>query len=308
MIVRRRSGVLNGMPISCHSLAASVRLVVVQSSELVELAAVVSRRGPSLLAGSDPQKVAGIEDYWAVSKCRFERWNRALGRMRRTEEPVFDIYPGTVRGLFEEMLGSEVLTRIWTATVTAYDRLHEADDNEIVVRSVFIGHLEMRQRLLQALWQGNGFESSDAVALNRLRRRAELWTDMLLAPLALGHSVDEFAFESERLRQFKRELDPATATLASNAADRAALLETSIRSAIGLAFNARSPNADLNAQLAASIIRAFAADQFDDCGVLRSLWMMRLASTADDTQRLLDELFRQETVRPGTTTHVRRFG
>ncbi len=80
------------------------------------------------------------------------------------------------------------------------------------------------------------------------------------------------------------------------------------RRMIGLAFNARPPNADLNAQLAASIIRAFAADQFDDCGVLRSLWMMRLASTADDTQRLLDELFRQETVQPGTTTHVRRFG
>lgn len=278
-----------------------------QSSELVELAAVVSRRGPSLLAGTDPQKVAGIEDYWAVSKCRFERWNRALGRLRRAEEPVFDIYPGTIRGLFEEMLGSEILTRIWTATVTAYDRLHEAEDNEIVVRSVFIGHLEMRQRLLQALWQGSGFESFDVVALNRLRRRAELWTDMLLAPLALSHSVDEFAFESERLLQFKQELDPATATLATDAADRAALLEASIRSAIGLAFNARSPNADLNSQLAASIIRAFASDQFDDCGVLRSMWMMRLASTADDTQRLLDELFRQEAARPGIT-HARRFG
>ena len=229
-----------------------------QSGELVELAAVVARQGPALLSARDGFRVVGIEEYWAASKCRFDRWGRSLGRLWRGESPIFDDRPGTVRGLVEEILGGEVLTRVWTALVAAFDRRHSLQDNEIVVRSVYIGHMEMRQRVLQMLVggpgiSGPGIDAVDAVAFNRIRRRAELWTDMLLAPLASAYA------------------------------------------------------ADLNARIAGAILGAFPMEQFDSCGVLRSLWMMRLANTADDTQRLLDELYQNEPTTPRLPSS-RRFG
>ncbi|MGC3966717.1 MAG: hypothetical protein QM775_04910 [Pirellulales bacterium] len=277
-----------------------------QAGELVELAVVVARQAPALLRARDDFRVVGLEDYWSASKCRFDRWGRSLGRLRRGETPVFDDRSHTVRGLLEEVLAGEVLTRIWTAVVAAFDRRREMRDNEIVVRSVYIGHLEMRQRVLQLLVGGPGVDTAEAVAMNRLRRCAELWTDMLLAPMAVRHDVAEFAFEQPRLRgladDYRRSqaaealpLDPVDVALAS------------LHSAVAHALSARSPNADLNAKVASAIVGALPAEQFDSCGVLRSLWMMRLSTTADDTQRLLDELFHNSPRSPLPET-TRRFG
>ncbi len=277
-----------------------------QSGELVELAAVVARQGPALLSARDGFRVVGIEEYWAASKCRFDRWGRSLGRVRRGEQPIFDDRSGTVRGLVEEILGGEVLTRVWTALVSAFDREHSLQDNEIVVRSVYIGHMEMRQRVLQMLATGTEIDTAEAVTFNRLRRRAELWTDMLLAPLAAAHAVGEFAFEAPRLRQLTADMR-APAGAPSDAPDPTALYQASLHSAVGLAFSDPAPNADLNARIAGAILGAFPMEQFDSCGVLRSLWMMRLAHTADDTQRLLDELFHNETAAPRLPSS-RRFG
>lgn len=264
-----------------------------QAGEIVELAAVVARQAPVLLRARDDFRVVGVEEYWSSSKCRFDRWGRALGRLRRSETPVFDDRPGTVRGLLEEILAAEVLTRVWTAVVAAFDRRREMRDNEIVVRSVYVGHLEMRQRLLQLLLGGPGLDSAEAVALNRLRRRAELWTDMLLAPLAARHAVDEFGFEPERLRSLADEHRRSTAA-AEQVGDVAALAWASLQTAVGHALTAPSPNADLNARVAGAVVGALPTEQFDSCGVLRSLWMMRLAAAADDTQRLIDELVEAE--------------
>lgn len=282
-----------------------------QSGELVELAAVVARQGPALLSARDGFRVVGIEEYWAASKCRFDRWGRSLGRLRRGESPIFDDRPGTVRGLVEEILGGEVLTRVWTALVAAFDRRHSLQDNEIVVRSVYIGHMEMRQRVLQMLVggpgiSGPGIDAVEAVAFNRIRRRAELWTDMLLAPLASAYDVGEFAFEAPRLRQLTADMHAPTAA-ANDSPDPAALYQASLHTAVGLAFSDPAPNADLNARIAGAILGAFPMEQFDSCGVLRSLWMMRLANTADDTQRLLDELYQNEPTTPRLPSS-RRFG
>lgn len=284
-----------------------------QTSELVELAAVVAERGPTLALGPDSIGLPGLEEYWAAAKCRFDRWSRALHRIRTQEPPYFDepngTRPsgnrpvGTVRGLIEEILGSEVLTRVWTAVVTAFDRRRDAQDNEIVARSVYIGHQEMRQRVLKLLVLGPGVPSGDAVELNRLRRRAELWTDLLLARLMRTHDVCEFGFETPRLRRFAANLASAAAMevreddLAPHefgGGDAAALAGVSLLTSVRHSFHAAAPNPDMNRRVAASVLGAFAAPHFDSCGVFRSLWMLRIATTADETQRLITEMFRAD--------------
>lgn len=280
-----------------------------QTGELVELATVVAERGPAFVVGPDAANLPGLEEYWAAAKCRFDRWGRSLHRIRVQEPPYFDDTLGTIRGLVEEVLGSEVLTRLWTAAVTAFDRRRDAQDNEIVARSVYIGHLEMRRRVLKMLVLGPGVPSDEAVELNRLRRRAEMWTDLLLARLMPEYDVAEFCFETERLLRFSADLDDRKRGIAP--CEATSLAEASLLTSIRHSFHAPAPNPDSNARVAAAVLGSFGSTYFDSFGVANSVWMMRLATTADETERLITDMFRADalgTAWPTALPPPRRFG
>jgi len=277
-----------------------------QTAELVELAVLLVRQAPTLLTIEPADGMGGIENYWTTSKCRFDRWGRTLKQLRDGDRQAFAAAGGTVRGLVEEILGSEVLTRVWTAVVAACDRRRGSQDNDIVARSVYIGHMEMRHRVLKLLCEGTSLPWRDAVDLNRLRRRTELWTDMLLASLAAGADVREFAFEPDRLRQFADDLAPRGA-VERDGCDASGFLEISVLAAAKSAFRLQAPNEDLNRAVAAAVLQAFPAQLFDACGLFRSLWMLRLATVADDTQRLIDELFEFDRLPPPELPPSHRF-
>ncbi len=272
-----------------------------QTAELVELASLAAFHGPTLVVGTSGLNVAGIEEYWSASKCRFDRWATALGRLRRDESPLFDESSGTARGLLEEILGGEVLVCIWSANVTAFDRRRGSQDNEIVVRSIYLGHQELRFRALQLLLGGPGLTSTEAVELNRLRHRAEQWTDMLLAPLSTTDDVNEFAFEPDRLKAYAADLSD------NQMSEKSAFMQTTVRTFASRAFTAAAPSADLNVRIAAAVLSGFSPELFDSFGLIRSLWMMRLSKTADDAQRLVSEMFRHEDELQRPHVPMRRF-
>ena len=178
---------------------------------------------------------------------------------------------------------------MWTAAIVAGGDRARAQDGEVVARSVYIGQLEMRNRVLKLLIECPAIAAGEAVELNRLRRRAELWTDLLLASMQPRHEVGEFAFEASRTAKFVADLPRRAAR--GPQPDAAALVEVMIRTTARHAFAAASPNGDLNARVAAAVLEAYPPEQFDSLGLLRSAWMVRLATTADEAERLTAELF-----------------
>jgi hypothetical protein len=153
--------------------------------------------------------------------------------------------------------------------------------------------------------------------LNSLRRRAERWTDILVGHLAAraekgtgpicrngpsgaSHKLDqspfplpsfcvlEFAADPRRAEEFAAELRD------QGAADRLKfawpLLLASLRAAFQRGLDAPSPNAELNAKIAASIIACFPAELFAGTGLFHSVWMMHLMNVADDAQGMIDQL------------------
>src|SRR5687768_7734541 len=93
--------------------------------ELVELAAIVAIRPPDLARRVATAPQAAIEQYWVASKCRIERWLRLLRRLAdaggQLPLPATLTWP-RVQPALEEMLASELLTRIWTAAAVACDQ------------------------------------------------------------------------------------------------------------------------------------------------------------------------------------------
>ncbi len=156
--------------------------------ELLELAALVSMHGPALVRRTQPIPPQSVERYWVASKSRLDRWGRTLKSLSATTGSGQAASRSSVflsmRSVLEEILTGEVLTRLWTAALCAYDRHRGTEVAEPVVRSVLIGHLEARHRVLTLLVRGPAICAEQAVKLNQLRRRTERWTDMLLASLA----------------------------------------------------------------------------------------------------------------------------
>ncbi len=262
--------------------------------ELVELAALVAAHGPVLIRSSGEIPEGAIETYWTASKCRLDRWHRGL---RRLAAEMADSAAGSrrlegsrLRGVLEEILTGEVLTRVWTAATCAYDRHRGTDLLEPVARSVLIGHMEARHRVLALLVNGPGVDAEEAIQLDRLRRRTERWTDVLVGYLAGLHDISEFAVDPERARDFGEDL--AWQSRQKGGGIVWPLVLSSLRASFRHGLSPVSPNADLNAKIAASILSFFPADVFDGTGVPQSLWLLRLTQTTSDAQGMIDALLR----------------
>jgi len=260
--------------------------------DLVELAAVVAASGPVLVRQAGPIPSSSVEQYWVASKCRLDRWGRGLRELtveaarggpdwHRTRWPRF-------RALLEEVLTGEVLTRVWAAVACAHDRHRSTDAAEPVARSVLMGHLDARHRVLTLLVQRRAIDSEAGLKLNRLRRRTERWTDMLIGYLAGLDDLDEFAVDPIRARDFAEDLRYRSPW--QDGRHAWPLVQTSLRAAFCQGLCPTSPSADLNAKIAASILACFPPELFDSTGLFHSLWLSRLTHITDDTAGLIEEL------------------
>jgi predicted nucleic acid-binding protein len=263
--------------------------------DLVELAALVSVHGPVLIESREPIPPAGIERYWTASKVRLDRWAAGLkrfvqaaeadARRRQAHWPLF-------RGVLEEILSGEMLTRVWTAVLCAYDRRRHGDEAEPAARSVLIGHMEARHRVLTLMVRGPGIDAEAALGLNRIRRRTERWTDLLVGHLAGRYGVGEFAFDPPRAGDFAQDFRDRSRRRGGGQAWP--LVLASVGTAFRRGLGPESPNAALNARIAAAILSCFPADLFDSTGLMRSLWLMRLRNVTEDAQVLIEDLLALE--------------
>ncbi|MFH1265732.1 MAG: hypothetical protein ABIK89_08385 [Planctomycetota bacterium] len=281
--------------------------------ELIELAALVSVHGPVLARTTGRISEKSIEQYWTASKSRLDRWGRTL-KCLSNEIDGEKKWP-QLRGVLEEILTGEVLTRVWTAVMVAYDRRRGTDQGEPIARSVLIGHLEARHRVLTLLVRGPRIDAEQAVKLDRLRRRTERWTDLLIGYLMGLDDVGQFALDPDRARDFAEDLSYQSRMRGGRFAWP--LLLASLRAAFGHGLGPTSPNGDLNAKIAVSILSSFPPEVFDALGLFRSAWLVRMTNVTADAEGMIDALLalgnEASTDDAGSThgrrlDHLRRFG
>jgi len=249
------------------------------AGQLVELAAIVAAEGPALVQTCRRLPPHGLLQYWIASKCRHDRWLRTLKEVCCGEDEL--------AAVLEEIFTGEVLARTWAAVSSAHDRRYQVEESLPVARSILTAHQEVRQRALQLLLQWPGHQSSQAQRINRLRRLSERWTDLLVGYLLGLDEVAEFAFDPQRARDFSEDLRyrnqwPAGPQLWP-------LVRGSLRAAFQGQQEPASPNADLNTAIAAGVLACFPAELREPSGAFGSLWLLRMANLAEDTQQLVAE-------------------
>ncbi len=261
-------------------------------AELTELAAVVALHAPDIVRTARQLPSRGVQRYWTVSKCRLDRWGRRL-RSVGHEAFVSATISAQHQALAEEILASEVLTRVWTATMTAHDQQHGMDEAEPLARSIYLGHQEARNRVLRWLVNGPHLSLRQLDSLNTLRRRMERWTDSLLAHLSPLVDISPWVFDHERAADFTQDL----ADNPVNSQHCVGIVRNSLREAVLADAQPHSPNGDLNQQIASIIVACLPASYVAASDLPLALWLERLGSVADETQQLLDELYSLEGTR-----------
>lgn len=269
---------------------------------LADLAATLSKHGPSLLdlRPNVPSEV--ILRYWTASRSRHELWHRAMGRYRDAQSTgnyrLIRDWWGEHRLVLEEIIVSELLTRVVAAIGAEsvvpgetpsqdespnhnHDHLASESHESLaaVTHGVYVAQLEASNRVGRIILDGKGAQVAELVRLNRLRYGVERWTDWLIGRVSVNLTRGyDYCIDAERAKTFCDEIRETnegthddTTTWLMNAAMRDMLVRrTSAHAAL--------PQA--NHHVASSVLALFRPELFDSDGFPKSMWLQRLQDNA----------------------------
>lgn len=251
------------------------------NQQTVEIAALISALSRHIVESDVPLPAGMLEKFWDRSNRRLKGWLMALGRYQRQYANVApDEHLQMWRDLepvLEEIFVSEVLTRVWGAALTARDQVRGTQITEPIARNVLLGQLDARKRALQLLVTDTTLGLEHLANIDRIRRRVERWTDLMLGHLVESYQVDDFAFDPVRAREFG-----AQQLLQSSERPRDqvwVLLLVGLR----MAFPEKDvslPHENLQEEIVASILGCFPPEAFQAAGPFQSILDRRVPKPA----------------------------
>ncbi len=260
---------------------------------LAELACWVSTHSAPLVFGEQEQPEMAAQSYWTATQCRLNRWCSALRMFEKDlelQDERHNPWPA-IEIVVQEIIVSELLTRVWSATMVMHDQVNETDELHGIAHGVHVGHIEAKNRALRIMLRGRAKNEEAFDRMNFLRRRIERWTDLFLSQLPLIDSAATFAFDESRVRDFGRE----NAEYASHESQtRRQILMASLDTDLERSTQPSPANPDLNRQVAAGVLACFPSDRFDSTGLPKSAQTIWLEKSHNDTALLLDHLTQLE--------------
>ncbi len=258
-----------------------------------DLAAIVSHHGPAILCGREAIPPQGVTQYWASSRNRFELWHQTMARYRVAEQSGdFNSLQYWWRDhvvVMEEVLVTEMLTRVMAALALGIEAESEADEISPVTHAVYLTHLEARNRVQQIMLFGRGNSVQDAVRLNRLRQGVERWTDAMIGRMSVrAKQTIQYAIDASRAAEFARETRSFGCGPSRNTT--AWLMNAAMHDTLRRRTSNEAALPEANRAVAKSVMLMLRPDLFDSVGVLKSLWLHRLQIGTERTDRVLDEL------------------
>ncbi len=263
------------------------------AKQLAEIGGWLSICSGVFTQGGQPATATSAMRYWAASKCRLQRWQAALKVFEEDFQHPCEMHDPwhAIEIVIQEVLISEVLTRVWTAVLIQHDRVIQHNELQSIAHSVFIGHLEVRNRSLRLMIHNRPDNQAAYDRLDELRRRMERWIDLLLSRISDLELAVQFGFDEHRVRDFAadRHLEDL------NRRDQVEkLLLASLTSSLHRGVKDWTANPDLNREIAAGVLACFPSDRFDSHGLPKSIMLMQMEQVHSDTHALVQELIDSE--------------
>ena len=239
--------------------------------DTIELGALLSANSILLVESPIEPPPEGLRRAWRHCRDRVGDWLNRLHDLSDPDGAPSD--PHAAAEVAREMLTSDVLVRVWIGLLAARARTSFNDDLEAISRNLLLGRLRARRFVLRWLLDDSLLPESLLASVDRLRRRAERWTDMLLAPLVSRFDLDDLAFDPQRSRDFARE------ELAESAADPTGHVWQLLLTGIRVAFQDLvddDATRTANRELVSAVLGCLPEDAFHRDGTFRSLSVARI--------------------------------
>jgi len=220
--------------------------------------------------------------YWGCFKAAQRAW---IGRLAAYPGEASAASPRERPSIWErtepvlvEVFVTELTARVWGAILTAGDRVRGVCEGEPLARNALIGQLEARQLALRLMVNGPHVSLDQIATLDRLRRKLERWTDLLLGHVIKRYGLTDFAFDADRSHDFgEDQLQSGDDPQRTQIWDLYLLgLHAGIPDTPAPTFVAES----VRKEIIASIFAAFPPTAFVDDGTLKSIRLGRITRDA----------------------------
>lgn len=246
-----------------------------------DLASLLSEHGPAIIRGRSVFAPQGVAGYWAASRSRFELWHQTMARYRHAEKSgEFHVLRDWWRDhvvVLEEVLVSEILTRVIAALAATIESSTGIEETSPVTHAVHTSHMEARNRVQQIMLYGRGNSIEDAVRLNRLRQSVERWTDAMIGRMAIQSTQTlQYAFDPVRAAHYSEDMR----RIGRGAARQTAmwLMNASMHDTLSRRTSDRAALPEANRAVSQNVLLMLRPNLFDSLGTLKSIWLHQLES------------------------------
>ena len=171
------------------------------AKSLAELALVVSQVAPGMLDDHCTPSSESLCGFWQSNRMLQKQWMNELDAGASATLQEVQIFERLAPRLFT----SEILVRTFSTLLASLDTRLGTDDLTRVGRNVVSGMLQIRMKVLSRLLAIPEIHRDRVLKIDRLRRRCDRWTDLLVGTIAIRRNCFEFAFDRDRARDFGEE-------------------------------------------------------------------------------------------------------
>lgn len=265
-----------------------------------DLAAHLALNSPQIVRKHHLVSEFALADYWEASRDRQSAWWRTISDWRRSLRSVADAVDRweEIKPIVDEMLVSELLTRVWSAIADVHDQAFREPMYQPIARNILIAHVDVRNRIWTMLFNELNLPTEVLKTVALQRRRVERWTDLLLAHLPNPDVVASWAIDAERMSDFRDDLVDERRTLPNSAASELLVgsLQAALREDINIDRGATPATSDLNRRIDAALYTAVEPFRTDADMSQTETVSRRMDQQADQCQRLLSDLLTLDSV------------
>ena len=172
---------------------------------LAEVAWLLSRIARQMVDSETEPDAIDLRLFWQSSRRLQRAWDEFL------HQEVAEIAADESRLMMvaTQSLTTEMLTRVWATILGKIDRATGRQDLTRIATNTLNGLMQIRHRL-QSILLDQALRREFAADLDRLRRRCDRWTDLLIGHLCGCDEFFDFAYDPERAKDFAEESQDST--------------------------------------------------------------------------------------------------
>lgn len=168
---------------------------------LVEVAWLSTRVGQQIIADRVEPSSEALRGFWQSTRSLQQHWTKELDNWAfETDTELLQL-----EEISAQLFATELTSRVWATVLAGIDQQTGKNDLTRIATNVVSGLLQIRHRVMSLLMAVANNAESRVAAIERLRRKCDRWTDLLIGHIAGYDATFEFAFDVERARDFAEE-------------------------------------------------------------------------------------------------------